>query len=59
MAGVVAMIGQHITRTSALGETGPEILFIKRLRMRIANEHVQYFSGLYLRRLNERSWGVY
>ena len=56
MAGVAAMIGQHITRISALGETGPEILFIKRLRMRIANEHVQYFSGLYLRRLNESGW---
>ena len=59
MAGVAAMIGWRITRISALGETGPEILFIKRLRMRIANEHVQYFSGLYLRRLDERSLGVY
>ena len=55
MAGVAAMIGRRITRTSVLGETGPEILFIKRLRMKIANGPVQYFSGLYLQRLDKRS----
>ena len=51
------MIGRRITRTSALGKTGPEILFIKRSSMRIVNGFVQYFSGLYLQRLDERSWG--
>ena len=59
MAGVAAMIGRRITRTSVLGETGPEIPFIKRSSMKIANGPVQYFSGLYLQRLDERSWGVY
>ena len=54
MDGVVAKIGEHITRISVLGKTGPEILFIKRLRMRMGVGLVQCFSGLYLRNLNKR-----
>ena len=48
MAGVAARIGGRITKTSVLGETGPEIHFIKRSSMRIANGLVQCFSDLYL-----------
>ena len=59
MDGVVAKIGEHITRTSVLGETGPKILFIKRLCMRMGVGLVQCFSGLYLRNLNKRSNSVY
>lgn len=59
MAGVATRLGGRITRISVLGKTGPEIPFIKRLSMRIANGLAQYFSGLYLQRLDERSWGVY
>ena len=54
MDGAAAKIGEYITRTSVLGETGPEILFIKRLRMRMVVGLVQCFSGLYLRNLNKR-----
>lgn len=54
MAGVAVKSGGRITRTNALGETGPEIHFIKRSSMRIVNGLVQYFSGLYLQRLDER-----
>ena len=56
MDGAVVKIGEHITRTSVLGETGPEIPFIKRSSMKIVNGPVQYFSGLYLQRLDEREY---
>ena len=59
MDGIAAKIGERITRISVLGETGPEILFIKRLRMRMGVGLVQCFSGLYLRNLNKRSDSIY
>lgn len=59
MDGVVAKIGERIIKTSVLGETGPEIPFIKRLGMRMGVGLVRCFSGLYLRNLNKRSDSVY
>ena len=59
MDGAAAKIGEHITKISVLGETGLEILFIKRLRMRMDVGLVQCFSDLYLRNLNKRSDSVY
>ena len=59
MDGAVVKIGEHITRTRVLGETGPEIPFIKRLGMRMVVGLVRCFSGLYLRNLNKRSDSIY
>ena len=54
MDGAVVKIGEHIIKISVLGETRPEIPFIKRLRMRMGLGLVRCFSGLYLRNLNKR-----